>query len=394
MDRLALERQFEQYYADSQIGETELIVRKGGVLVFHGLWAKARKDSIYRMMSMTKPVVAAGVLLLVEEGRLDLDDCISRYIPGFKDMRVSCDSSCSWSPSMDEKTMVARLHSLDISKVRTEPANRELTIRDLLSHSSGLEQGLVGLAQSMVNKYDKTSLKEEAEHYSRYILGFQPGSDTGYSPLAGFDVLGRIIEIVTDMQVDEYLRERLFDPLEMDDTFFWTDDRSLLDRIVPLYARLGDSLKDVTDTDMDIDGVIHRSKGFVSCSGGLFSTCTDYEHFADMLCSGGVFRGTRVMKSDTVKLMCSEGPRNHLEPDPGMVWGLGVKIRQDKSRGGFPCPEGSYGWSGAFGTHFIVCPEENIDFVLTLNRADIGGSGSFISRRVEELVFADLASHM
>lgn len=132
---------------------------------------------------------------------------------------------------------------------------------------------------------------------------------------------------------------------------------------------------------------IAEGSDYVSGSGGLYSTAEDYEHFAQMLLDSGVYNGKRILSEESVKLMQTEAPKKHLEPEPGFVWGLGVKIRQDPIKGKTPATEGTFGWSGAYGTHFFVSPKDNMECVFMTNVSNIGGSSSKVSQKVEELVF-------
>lgn len=384
----------ERYISNQEIPGGALIVRKNGQIVFQNKWGFAniasRKpveyDSVFRMMSMTKCVTAVGVMMLIEQGKLGLDDPISKYIPAFRNMRVASDKRYEFTQGMKMADILPKLLFFQMSKVKTVPAQREITIRDLLSHSSGLEQGIVGLLAMMKDKHPRETLAQQAEKYAAYALDFQPGTGTGYSPVASFDMLAYIIEIVSGRDAVEYFQNEIFEPLEMTSTTFWpdTEQRS---RMVSVYKLIKGTLKDVTDTKEDMDGALHRGKGYISGSGGLFSTLTDYERFAWMLCNGGSYNGRRLLKPETVALMHTEAPAMHLEPEPGFVWGLGVKIRQDPACGGSPCTKGTYGWSGAFGTHFFVSPEDNLDCVWLVSRSDLNGAGSYISNKVEELVF-------
>ena len=129
------------------------------------------------------------------------------------------------------------------------------------------------------------------------------------------------------------------------------------------------------------------SDGYVCGSGGLYSTLEDYERFTRMLCFNGELDGVRILKKETVELMRTEAPFKHLEAEPGQVWGLGVRIRKDNKKGGFIATEGTYGWSGAFGTHFFISPSDNLEAVWLTNVSNAGGSGSKISKEIEKLVF-------
>lgn len=384
----------EHYIANQEIAGGALIVRKKDKIVFQNKWGFAniasRKpvefDSIFRMMSMTKCVIAVGVMILIEKGKLDLDDPVSKFIPSFQNMRVANDKRYQFTEDMKMADVLRKLLFFQMRKVKTIPAQREITIRDLLSHSSGLEQGIVGLLAMTKDRGIRKTLALQAEKYANYALDFQPGTGTGYSPLASFDILTYIIEIVSGQEAAEFIQNEIFEPLEMKNTTFWPDAEQQT-RLVSVYKRSKGKLKDVTNTKEDLDGMLHRGKGYISGSGGLFSTLTDYEHFVWMLCNGGSYNGIRLLKPETVVLMQKEAPAVHLEPEPGFVWGLGVKIRQDPTKYDSSVTEGTYGWSGAFGTHFFISPKDNLDCVWLVNRSDLNGAGSYISKKVEELVF-------
>ena len=364
----------QEYVDHQEMSGGALMVRKNGELVYQNKWGMAcidskeeiSYDSIYRMMSMTKCVTAVAILQLIESGKLGLDDSLSKYVPEFKNMQVASDER--YVIDMDHpKKILLQVPLFKMEKVKTVPADREITIRDLLSHSSGLEQGAVGLIAMMKMKIEDQILEDRVMRYSRYALDFQPGTGTSYSPLAGFDILGYVIERVSGMRFEEYLQKKC---------------------LVHVYKREKETLKDVTGTKDDMFGMLHQDKmRFEEGSGGLFSTIVDYEHLVEMLCNHGSFHGKQILKPETVKLMHTEAAEQHLEPDPGTVWGLGVKIRQNPNAAKSFATEGTYGWSGAFGTHFFVSPKDHLEAVFMTNRTDLGGSGSYISAKVEELVF-------
>lgn len=174
----------------------------------------------------------------------------------------------------------------------------------------------------------------------------------------------------------------------MNDASFHINDEQKK-RTVELYKKTPFGLKNVTDTKSDKDGFakIDSDSKYVCGSGGLYCTAEDYEHFAHMLLNKGLFKGKRILSEKAVELMQTEAPARHLEPSPGCVWGLGVQIRQNPQKGNLPVTEGTYGWSGAFGTHFFVSPKDNLECVFATNVSNIGGSSSKVSQKVEELVF-------
>ena len=389
-----IDKMMEKYVDSQEIAGAALMVRKRGKLVYQNKWGYADQskqkpieyDSIYRMMSLTKVSVAVGVMKLVENGFLSLDTPLSEYIPSFRKPLVVNDPRYTVQEGDAPDTFLAKLALFDKDQVKTIPADRELTVRDLLSHSSGLEMGVYGILRMLKYPQIHRTLEETAAYYADYPLDFQPGTGTGYSGFASFDVLLRVCEIVTVLEGNEFMRKTVFEPLGMkDSTFILSPDQEK--RLVRVYKRVDNTLTDVTGSGEDIESFLHIAKGYPCGSGGLYSTITDYERLANMLCAKGTIDGAAYLKPETVRLMAEEAPKKHLEPEPGYVWGLGVKIRQDKDRGGFVATEGTYGWSGAFGTHLFVSPADKLDCVFTANRSDAGGSGFYISKAVEDMVF-------
>lgn len=385
----------QAYVENQEISGAALIVRKGDEIVFKNKWGYSRVEnktpvayhSIFRMMSMTKCITGVCILKLMEEGKLSLEDPISKYIPEFKDLKVSCDERYYFTPEKFKKLPLYLL-TFRAKNVKTEPLKRQITIKDLMSHSSGIEQGIVGVLEMIKMKEKHTCLRDRVLYYAGIPSGFQPGTDTGYSPLAGFDILGYIIELVSGQGFNDYMQEHICKPLDMKDTTFFLNEEQKK-RLVDVYIRKKEKLVNVTETKKDMMGMLHQESGirFEEGGGGLFSTVEDYEHFADMLLHNGVYEGKQVLKEETIALMQIEASEKHLEPDPGMVWGLSVKLRQEPQKSGSFATEGTYGWSGAFGTHYFVSPKDNLEAVFVTNRADLNGSGSYISQKVEELVF-------
>ena len=362
-----------QGYVDrGEMSGGALIVRKEGDEVFRGKWGFAdlaaktpiEYDNIYRLMSMTKGVTAVAVMTLVEQGLLGLDDPVSRHLPAFAEPRV-------------------------VKGLWTRPASREITIRDLLSHASGLQQGLYGLIRILLAKPSNATLAERIDAYGSQALDFEPGTKTSYSPAAGFDTLGRIVEVVSGKTFEEYLQETIFRPLGMTDTTFHPTNEQT-SRCVRVYKRKKDQLMDVTYGKDDLYQFLKMAdpeQAYEAGCGGLFGTVEDYDKLVQMLANGGTYNGTQILKPETVALMHAEAQPNHLEPFPGTVWGLGFLIRQDPVKYESCATAGTYGWSGAFGTHFFISPDDHLTAVFMTNRTDLGGSGSYISKKVEELVF-------
>ena len=387
----------QDYIDNQELPNAALMIRKNGELVYQNKWgyqciedkSPIEYNSIFRMMSMSKCVTAVCVLKLIEDAKLALDDPLEKYIPEFSNMRVSCDKRYEFKP-YKMLLLPWYMMTFDMKKVKTEALHRSITIRDLLCHSCGIEQGVVGMLgmmKGMKHPKPKKNLKSQVLSYTNQVLGFQPGTDTGYSPMAAFDILGYLVSLLSGMTFEDYMQEHICKPLGMADTTFFLSEEQK-NRLVDVYERKKGKLINQTGKDEDMQKFIGEKEiRYEHGSGGLFSTVVDYERFALMLLNDGMHDDVQILKKETVDLMHIEANAIHLEPDPGMVWGLGVKIRQDKGKYTTNVTEGTYGWSGAFGTHFFVSPEDNLEAVFVTNRTDLGGSGSYVSKKVEELVF-------
>jgi CubicO group peptidase (beta-lactamase class C family) len=313
-----------------------------------------RKDAIFRMASMTKPVAGVAILMLMEEGKLRLSDPVSRFIPEFKGQKVAVVKLAPRGPV----TPGAQPREPEIYTV---PADREITIRDLMTHTSGLQSGGAGSREA-----GRVAPRDTSKTVADYVtklggapLDFQPGTEWRYSGLAGIDTLGRIVEVVSGMTFDRFLKQRIFDPLGMKDTaFFPSDDK--MSRVVTLYRRTPTGLERIETPEW------LNTKTLFSGGGGLWSTGEDYIQFAQMLVDGGVLNGKRLLSPRTVDLMGS----NHVGDlyhgvgagggMRGMGFGLTVEVVMDNIAAGRRESVGSFGWDGAFGTHFWVDRKERL----------------------------------
>ena len=315
MNTDAINSTIEGYIDNKELSGASLLVQDAGGIVFRGKWGMsdiaAQKPleygSIFRLMSMTKCITAVAVMILCERGSVSLDAPVSDYIPEFACMQVTCDERYVFSPDK-LSCLPLLLKDFSMDSVRSRPAGRVITVRDLLSHSSGLQQGLCGLLQMMKGTFDAATLREHALSFTGHVLDFEPGCGTGYSPVAGFDILGYIVETVSGMPLGEFIRREITEPLGMPDTVFKLN-AGQAKRLVHVYRRSEDALEDVTGTPGDMQGVLRVSSIRVEHGcGGMYSTLDDYGRFASMLARDGV----PVLKPETVRLICAEAPANHL----------------------------------------------------------------------------------
>jgi CubicO group peptidase (beta-lactamase class C family) len=354
-------------YIDShQIsGAVTMVSRKGRIAHFeaNGLMdieAKTpmRRDAIFRMASMSKPVTGVAILMLMEEGKLRLTDPVSRFIPEFKNPKVAM-----------LKNPEAPRNPQQAPEIYTVPAERELTIRDLMTHTNGLETGGPGTREG-----NRMSPRSTGSTLAAYIptlgavpLDFQPGTKWQYSALSGVETLGRIVEIVSGLTFDQFLQKRIFEPLGMKDTaFFPSGDR--MPRVVTLYQRKDNALERIETPSW------LATKTLFSGAGGLWSTAEDYMQFAMMLANNGQWNGKRLLGPRTVDLMATNhvgdlfaasNPRNK-----GMGFGLTVDVVLDGVAANRRESNGSFGWDGAFGTHFWVDRKEQLVGLLMVQESN------------------------
>jgi CubicO group peptidase (beta-lactamase class C family) len=341
-------------------GAVTLVARHGRIAHFetHGMMdLDAKKsmaeDAIFRIMSMTKPIVGVSVLMLLEEGKISLNDPVSNFIPQLKDLEVAVPL-----PSAPSSPFAPPSQAPQDPSFYTLPAVREITIRDLLTHTSGLVSGPISMSQNAKVIY------KEGETLTDYIprlgsvpLEFQPGTKWAYSAQAGIDTLVRIVEIISGQTFDKFLEHRLFEPLGMKDTCFYPGE-ALKPRIATLYRKTPNGLQKQSDP-------VFMNGTYLSGGGGLFSTAEDYLRFGLMLANGGEFEGKRILGRRTIEMMRAiHIPDTLPGRKPGEGFGLTVRVISDFGAAGTALSNGSFGWSGAFGTHFWVDPEEKIVAVL------------------------------
>jgi CubicO group peptidase (beta-lactamase class C family) len=317
------------------------------------------RDSVFRIASMTKPVTGVAVMMMMEEGKLRITDPVSKYIPSFKDLKVAVAEprgrGAAGAAAADEPQRV---------KYYRVPAEREITIRDLLTHVSGLNSGPMSAdsaRQPDIQRKPTDALADYIPRLGRTALEFQPGSRWSYSAQAGFDTLGRIVEITSGMPFDQFLRQRVFDPLGMKDVSFYPTE-SLEPRLVTAYQLdpKGKMAKNANQGSM-------QSKVYFMGSGGLITTAEDYARFAQMLDSGGELNGKRLLSPRTVAYMASVHASDKLEGrTPGEGFGLSVRVVRDAVASGARVSDGSFGWSGAYGTHFWVDQKEDLIAVMMI----------------------------
>jgi len=246
-------------------------------------------------------------------------------------------------------------------KFHTVPAARDITIKDLLTHTSGLSSGPMG--QSEVRKNRRKPTETLADYIPRLgstPLEFQPGSRWMYSASDGIDVLARVVEVASGVPLDRFLKQRIFVPLDMPNTSHYPTDAQM-PQLVTAYRKTDKGLVK-TENSLSMSSKVYFAGG-----GGLVSTIDDYSHFAQMLANGGELNGKRLLSPRTVKLMSSVHiPSSLPGRTTGEGFGLTVRVIQDAVAGNHRISDGSFGWSGAYGTHFWIDPKEEVVAVMMI----------------------------
>ena len=343
-------------------GAITVVARYGKLVHFetHGLMDVDNNramdpEAIFIMMSSTKPVLGVAAMMMVEEGLIRPEDPVSMYIPEFSDMQVAV-----LKESVNENISPYNVDRQNIPEHRLVPAHRDITIHDLLTHTSGLASGGLGSAiQGFSQRDPDATLESEMPRYASYALDFQPGSRWAYSPGVGLDVVARIVEIVSGQSFEEFLQDRIFDPLDMNNTYFNVPSEYQNRRVII--------------TDRDMSRFLDRPPtNYFSASGGLSSTAGDYLKFEQMLVNGGELFGNRLLSPRSVRMMGSNQIgdlyRGFSRNQEGMGFGYTVGVTVDPITSNARRSGGAFGWGGAFGTRSWTDPEEELTAVLFLQQ--------------------------
>jgi CubicO group peptidase (beta-lactamase class C family) len=343
-------------------GAVTVVARRGKVVHFvtHGLMdveddRAMERDAIFRMASSTKPLLGVATMMMIEEGLLRPSDRVSKYIPEFANMQVAV-----LKEPANEDISPYTVQRNNIPAHRLVPAAREITIQDLLTHTSGLASGGLGTALAPRRQRDPGStLASVVPSYAEYALDFQPGSQWKYSPGVGLNVVARIVEIVSGTPFDQFLQQRIFAPLGTQNSYFNVPPNKQSKRV------------NIVGRDMSARDDRPPTK-FFSASGGLSSTAEDYLRFEQMLVNGGELFGNRLLSPRSVRMMSS----NHLgdlyrgfsRQQEGMGYGYTVAVVVDPIAAKSRRSAGAFGWGGAFGTQSWTDPAEDLTAVIMLQQ--------------------------
>jgi CubicO group peptidase (beta-lactamase class C family) len=357
-------------------GAIALVARKGRIAYYEAFGvrdpetrAPMTRDSIFRIYSMTKPITSVAVMMLQEQGRLVLTDPVSKFLPQLAHLQVAVEKK---DPSTGQTT------------VELVPAQREITIQDLLRHTSGFAYGARTTNAAVKEAYARAGVDsrdlsnaELVDRLATVPLAHQPGAAWEYS--RSVDVLGRVVEVISGKSLGAFFAERIFRPLAMKDSGFFVPKAQLgrVAQALPIDPATGEkiSLIDVT-----------AQPRYESGGGGGVSTTDDYVRFAQMLLDGGHLGATRLLSRTSVAFMASDhlGPISGTMRRPGYTFGLGFQVRKDVGLDGQSGSIGEYGWAGAGGTYFWIDPKEQLIAILMTQAP--GPSRTYYRQLFKELV--------
>ena len=357
----SIDRILNEYVDQEEVaGGVALIARKGqiGYLKAFGMKdieskQQMKTDDIFRIASMTKAITVAGIMMLFEDGYFTLDDPLSKFIPEFSEMQVMVEDTANKSYTL-------------------EKAKSQITIRHLLTHTSGLtydffSQPYISEIYTQNNIYNglgksEGTIGDMVKRLAKLPLMNHPGEGWQYG--MNMDVLGYLIEIISGQTFDEYLRDKIFEPLQMNNTYFYLPKKKK-DRIATLYGfnSLGRLIKleGTSDNGYHSDIDVHESnKSYFSGGAGLVSTAEDYYKFLQMLLNNGFYNNKKLLSRNTIELMTSEQTGDNFEWWKGHGFGFGFAISRGPMFTGNPGSEGTYSWVGYFATNYWVDPKEEL----------------------------------
>lgn len=381
-----LDSMLEEAIQKEQVPGLVAMVVKDGKVVYHSAKGFAdvesgkamEKNSIFRIASQTKAITSTAVMILWEEGKFRLDDPISKYIPEFKNPQV-----------------LSGFRYADTTYT-TRSSSREITIRHLLTHTSGLGYGVIDGDERMKMIYHKAgvvdlfttenvTIGESVKRLAKLPLHHEPGSKYTYSE--GLDVLGYLIEIVSGKPFDVFLKERIFDPLGMNDTRFYLNDAQA-PRLVTVHTRKDNKWASYPVTFYDPAYPKTGAKAFFSGGAGLSSTTEDYAKFLQMYLNGGIYNGKRILSSKTIETI--------MENQVGDLWnsdryyGLAFGVVTDKgvALGGIGS-KGTFDWGGYFNTQYFADPKTKT-IGLIFKQTSGAGNGDETSWKFRQMVFSTI----
>lgn len=379
-----IDKLIQEHMANKWIPGAVVLIARNGKIVYHKSYGYAdvennvalKKDHIFRIASQSKAITSTAVMMLFEEGKFMLDDAVSKYIPEFKNPKVL--STINWRDT----------------SYTTQPAKSEITIRQLLTHTSGIDYAVIG-GQELRAIYAKAGvpsgigndnmvLADKMKILGGLPLKHHPGEAYTYG--LNSDVLGYLVEVLSGMPLDQFFRTRIFIPLGMNDTWFYVpkDKRS---RVVSLYEMKEGVISKMTNRTRDgVDPMYPTLEGkYFSGGAGLSSTAEDYAKFLQMFLNKGEYNGTRLLSRKTVELMLT----NQIQPPLTNQFGLGFGLETDKNDHISMMSQGSFSWGGAWNTQYWADPKEKLIGIIYMNT--YGGPSRQTSDKFKVLTYQSIA---
>jgi CubicO group peptidase (beta-lactamase class C family) len=356
-------QRMKQYVDDKTVAGVVTLVAHGGEVVEFEAAGMAdieagramQKDSIFQIMSMTKPVTAIGIMMLAEEGKLALRDPVEQYLPEFRGQRVAT--------------------TVGPDSARLGLPEHAITIRDLLTHTAGVQDS----APPAIHDYMQAMnvrLNEVVRQLARQPLLFQPGTQWSYSS-PGIEILGRLIEVCSGQKYEDFIQSRILGPLGMKDSFFYAP-AAKVERLSMVYVQRNGALVRAPGTILGGDPAKHRQGAVFPAPGwGLYSTAEDLLHLYRMMVNDGVYEGRRYLSPFSVRLM-TQAHTTGIHPVGwmgGADYGLAWEVVTDPLGEAAGHGKGTYGHGGAFGTQGWINPADGLISILLIQRAD-GGTDS------------------
>ena len=365
-----IDANINQWIKEGQLNGATAIILRNGKIVYHKAFGFAsenvpmKTNNIFRIASMTKPVISVAAMMLYEEGKFLLTDPVSKFIPEFKNPLV-----------------LDKYNAADTTYT-TVPAKREITMRDILSHTSGIGYAQIGSVTSNAIYYKNninggigtpySTLKDVIPRLAKLPLFAQPGEEFYYG--LNTDVLGYLIEVISGIPLDKYLQQKIFQPLGMNDTYFFLP-KEKQERLVSLYSQ-GNNKMSIQDSLISLNGTFSRdfpktnNGTYFSGGAGLNSTAYDYALFGQMLLNGGELNSKRILSPATIQIMVSNQIGELLmwgDANKTRRFGLGFGILTDYAERTLMIPAGSYGWDGMFASHYWTDPKNKMVVVFMRN---------------------------
>lgn len=373
----------DEAISKEQVPGLVAMIVKDGKVIYHEAKGFAdvesnqpmEKNSIFRIASQTKAITSTAIMILWEEGKFKLDDPISKYIPEFKNPQV-----------------LNTFRYADTT-FTTRPSSREITIRHLLTHTSGLGYGVIDGDERMKMIYhkagvvdlfttEKVTIEESVKRLARLPLHHEPGTKYTYSE--GLDVLGYLVEIISGKPFDVFLKERIFDPLGMNDTRFYINEAQA-PRLVTVHTRKDNKWASYLVTFYDPAYPKSGAKTFFSGGAGLSSTTEDYAKFLQMYLNGGIYNGKRILSPHTIHTMMQNQVGDLWNGDRYHGIGFGVVTDRGVATGGMGS-KGTFDWGGYFNTQYFADPETGI-IGLIFKQTSGAGNGDETGWKFRQMVF-------